>query len=186
MRVTPLELPEVLLLEPVVYGDARGFFMETYNARRYAEAGIPGPFVQDNLSLSGRGVLRGLHFQEPQAQGKLVHVLRGAVWDVAVDIRLGSPTFGRWVGEELSADNKRQLWVPPGFAHGFVVLSDEAAFVYKCTELYRPEHERSVRWDDPSIGIVWPVGRPTLSARDVEAPQLRHLDPAHLPRYVAQ
>lgn len=173
MRVTPTRpLPDVLVAEPAAHGDARGFFMETYNARRYEDAGIPPAFVQDNLSLSARGVLRGLHYQQPSAQGKLVYVLRGAVWDVAAGVRVGSPTFGRWVGEELSAGNRRQLWVPPGFAHGFVVLSDEALFAYKCTDFHRPEHERAVRWDDPVLANNWPVPEPRLSVKDVAAPRL--------------
>jgi dTDP-4-dehydrorhamnose 3,5-epimerase len=133
-------LPGVLLVEPKVFGDGRGFFYESYQQRRYAEAGIPGPFVQDNVSRSARGTLRGLHFQHPRAQGKLVSVLAGAVFDVAVDIRRGSPTFARWFGVELSGENKRQLWVPPGFAHGFCVLSETADFAYKCTDYYAPEH----------------------------------------------
>ena len=169
MRVTPLAVPEVLLVEPTVIGDARGFFMESFSVRRYADAGIPGRFVQDNVSRSRRGVLRGLHLQHPHAQGKLVSVLEGEVFDVAVDVRVGSPTFGRWVGEYLSAENHRQLYVPPGFAHGFVVTSDDALFTYKCTDYYRPEAEHSVRWDDPAIGIAWPGAGFTLSERDRHA-----------------
>nr|WP_227027722.1 dTDP-4-dehydrorhamnose 3,5-epimerase [Corallococcus soli] len=168
-----MELPEVLLLEPKVFGDDRGFFLESYNAKRYADAGIPGPFVQDNLSRSVKGTLRGLHFQEPNAQGKLVQCLAGAVWDVAVDVRRGSPTFGRWVAAELSFENKRQLWVPPGFAHGFCVLSDSADFFYKCTALYSPETERSVHWNDPDLAIPWPVSAPLLSGKDQQAPRLK-------------
>jgi len=184
MRVTPLAIPEVLLVEPAVFGDARGFFLEAHNQARYAELGIAGPFVQDNVSRSRRGVVRGLHFQEPDAQGKLVQALRGAVWDVAVDVRVGSPTFGRWVAAELTAENHRQLWVPAGFAHGFAVLEDDTLFAYKCTAYYRPEHERAVRWDDPAIGIPWPVdGAPQLSARDSAAPELAAMAPGHLPRY---
>ena len=186
MRVTPLALPEVLLVEPAVFGDARGFFLESFSARRYADAGIPGPFVQDNVSRSRRGVLRGLHLQHPHAQGKLVSVLDGEVFDVAVDVRVGSPTFGRWVGEYLSAENHRQLWVPAGFAHGFVVTSDDALFAYKCTEYYRPEAELSVRWDDPRIGVAWPVDAPTVSARDQAGRALGDVDVAHLPRFVAR
>src|SRR5262249_17049762 len=139
MKVTETSLPGVLLIEPKVFGDARGFFLETFQAARYAEAGIHLPFVQDNLSRSNKAPLRGLHFQEPTPQGKLVQVLAGAVWDVAVDVRSGSPTFGKWVGVELSADNRRQLWVPPGFAHGFCVLSESADFLYKCTDFYAPQ-----------------------------------------------
>jgi dTDP-4-dehydrorhamnose 3,5-epimerase len=180
--VTPLALPEVLLVEPRCFGDARGYFMESYSARRYADAGVPGPFVQDNVSRSGRGVLRGLHLQHPQAQGKLVSVLLGEVFDVAVDVRVGSPSFGRWVGEYLSSANHRQLYVPPGFAHGFVVTSDDALFSYKCTDYYRPDVERSIRWDDPRIGIEWPVREPIVSEKDRAAATLDAVDPAHLPR----
>jgi dTDP-4-dehydrorhamnose 3,5-epimerase len=184
--VTPLAIPEVLLVEPAVFGDARGFFMESFSARRYADAGIPGPFVQDNVSRSRRGVLRGLHLQHPHAQGKLVSVLEGEVFDVAVDVRVGSPTFGRWVGEYLSAENHRQLWVPAGFAHGFVVTSDDALFSYKCTEYYRPEAERAVRWDDPRIGITWPVEVPVVSPKDQAGLALDGLPTADLPRFVGR
>lgn len=179
MKVQTTELPGVLLLEPRVFGDSRGFFVETFHAQRYLEAGIPGPFVQDNLSRSVRGTLRGLHFQEPNGQGKLVQVLAGAVWDVVVDVRKGSPTFGRWMGAELSSGNKWQLWIPPGFAHGFCVLSDSADFFYKCTALYSPESERSVAWDDPDLAIPWPVKEPLLSVKDQRAPRLK--DAAVLP-----
>jgi dTDP-4-dehydrorhamnose 3,5-epimerase len=172
MKITATELPEVLLVELKVHGDSRGFFYESFQARRYAEGGIPGPFVQDNLSRSAKGTLRGLHFQEPRAQGKLVQVLRGSVFDVAVDVRRGSPRFGRWVGIELSESQPRQLWIPPGFAHGFCVLSDSADFFYKCTELYAPDAERGIAWNDPAIGIRWPVERPFLSAKDQAAPRL--------------
>jgi dTDP-4-dehydrorhamnose 3,5-epimerase len=172
MKVVPTELPEVLLIEPRVHGDSRGFFYESFQAPRYAEAGITGPFVQDNLSRSMRGTLRGLHFQEPGGQGKLVQVLRGTVWDVAVDVRRGSPRFGRWVAVELSEAAPRQLWIPPGFAHGFCVLSESADFFYKCTELYAPDCDRSVAWNDPAIGIPWPVGEPLLSTKDRAAPRL--------------
>ncbi|NVJ04033.1 dTDP-4-dehydrorhamnose 3,5-epimerase [Myxococcus sp. AM001] len=182
MKVTPLELPDVLLLEPKVFGDDRGFFMEMFHAARFAAVGIPGPFVQDNYSRSAKGTLRGLHFQEPQAQGKLVQVLAGAVYDVAVDVRRGSPTFGQWVAVELSADNRRQLWIPPGFAHGFCVVSDSADFHYKCTALYAPETERSVAWNDPDLAIAWPVSEPLLSPKDAQAPRLR--DAPLLPEYV--
>ncbi|WP_141588789.1 dTDP-4-dehydrorhamnose 3,5-epimerase [Myxococcus sp. AB056] len=182
MKVTPLEIPEVLLLEPKVFGDDRGFFMEMFHAARYAAVGIPGPFVQDNYSRSAKGTLRGLHFQEPQAQGKLVQVLAGAVYDVAVDVRRGSPTFGQWVAAELSSDNRRQLWIPPGFAHGFCVVSDSADFHYKCTALYAPETERSVVWNDPDLAIPWPVSEPLLSPKDAQAPRLR--DAPLLPEYV--
>jgi dTDP-4-dehydrorhamnose 3,5-epimerase len=172
MKVTPQAVPDVLLVEPKVFGDARGFFLESFQARRYAEAGILGPFVQDNLSRSARGTLRGLHFQEPMAQGKLVTVLRGSVFDVAADVRRGSPTFGRWVGVELSEENHRQLWIPPGFAHGFCVTSEVADFFYKCTELYSPASERAIVWNDPDLGIKWPVAEPLLSAKDGAAPTL--------------
>jgi len=174
-------LPDVILLEPKRFGDDRGFFMEMFHAKRYEEAGIAGPFVQDNFSRSAKGILRGLHFQEPNAQGKLVQVLAGAVYDVAVDIRRGSPTFGRWVGVELSADNRRQLWVPAGFAHGFCVLSESADFHYKCTDFYSPATERGIAWNDPDLGIPWPVTSPLLSAKDSAAPRLK--DAPLLPSY---
>ncbi|TVO57610.1 dTDP-4-dehydrorhamnose 3,5-epimerase [Denitromonas halophila] len=168
MQVTATDLPEVMIIEPKVFGDARGFFLESFNAKAFAEAtGVELPFVQDNHSRSAQGVLRGLHYQIKQAQGKLVRVVRGAVFDVAVDVRRSSPNFGRWVGVELSEDNNRQLWVPPGFAHGFLVLSDSADFLYKTTDYYAPEHERSVLWNDPAIGIDWPLtGEPLLSGKD--------------------
>ncbi|RKH68613.1 dTDP-4-dehydrorhamnose 3,5-epimerase [Corallococcus aberystwythensis] len=173
MKVTPLEIPDVLLIEPKVFGDDRGFFLESYNGKRYADVGVVGPFVQDNLSRSVKGTLRGLHFQEPNPQGKLVQCLAGAVWDVAVDIRKGSPTFGRWVAAELTGENKHQLWVPAGFAHGFCVLSDSADFFYKCTALYSPETERSILWNDPELAIPWPVTAPLLSPKDLKAPLLK-------------
>ena len=172
MKVVPTELPEVLIVEPRVHGDSRGFFYESFQAGRYADAGIPGPFVQDNLSRSVRGTLRGLHFQEPRSQGKLVQVLRGTVWDVAVDVRRGSPRFGRWVAVELSETTPRQLWIPPGFAHGFCVLSESADFFYKCTDLYAPECDHTIAWNDPAVGIAWPVKDPLLSAKDRIAPRL--------------
>ena len=173
MKVSATELPDVKLVEPEVFGDERGFFMETFRAPRYVAAGIEHSFVQDNLSRSSRGVLRGLHYQQkPLAQGKLVYVLEGEVFDVAVDLRIDSPSFGRWVGVTLSADNKRQLWVPPGFAHGFCVTSETALFAYKCTELYRPDFDRGIRWDDPAIGVRWPVSEPTISAKDAKLPLL--------------
>lgn len=166
MNVTETALPGVLVVEPKVFGDSRGYFFEAYSDRRYADAGIPGPFLQDNISFSTRGVLRGLHVQHPHAQGKLVHVLHGEVFDVAVDVRVGSPHFGRWTGEFLSSENRRQLWVPSGFAHGFLVMSDEALFSYKCTEYYRPGGERTIRWDDPAIGVDWPTKNVRLSTKD--------------------
>ncbi|QXQ08307.1 dTDP-4-dehydrorhamnose 3,5-epimerase [Sphingosinicellaceae bacterium] len=173
MIVTDTDLPGVKLIEPKVFGDDRGFFLESWNARAFADAGIDVPFVQDNHSRSARGVLRGLHYQIVEPQGKLVRVVVGSVFDVAVDIRRSSPHFGRWTGAELSADNKRMLWVPPGFAHGFIVLSEAADFLYKCTTLYAPVHERSIAWNDPSIGIDWPLkGTPLLSAKDAAAPRL--------------
>ena len=168
MQVIATDLPEVMIIEPKVFGDARGFFFESFNARAFAEAtGVALPFVQDNHSRSAQGVLRGLHYQIQQAQGKLVRVVRGSVFDVAVDVRRSSPNFGRWVGVELSEDNHRQLWVPPGFAHGFLVLSASADFLYKTTDYYAPEHERCVLWNDPAIGIDWPLpGEPLLSGKD--------------------
>ena len=168
MQVIATDLPEVMIIEPKVFGDARGFFFESFNARAFAEAtGVDLPFVQDNHSRSAQGVLRGLHYQIQQAQGKLVRVVRGSVFDVAVDVRRSSPNFGRWVGVELSEDNHRQLWVPPGFAHGFLVLSASADFLYKTTDYYAPEHERCVLWNDPAIGIDWPLpGEPLLSGKD--------------------
>jgi len=166
--VTPSAIPDVLMLEPKVFGDARGFFYESFNARDFAEAtGITAPFVQDNHSKSAKGVLRGLHYQIQHAQGKLVRVVHGRVFDVAVDLRKASPTFGRWAGTELSAENCRQMWVPPGFAHGFVVLSESAEFLYKTTDYWYPEHERSLVWNDPAIGIEWPIDFvPQLAAKD--------------------
>ena len=180
MKVTPCEIPDLLILEPDVFGDARGWFMETWNERRYREAGIRGPFVQDNLSLSRRGILRGLHFQNPSAQGKLVSALQGEVFDVAVDLRRSSPTFRRWHGVHLSAENKRQFYVPPGFAHGFVVLSETALFHYKCTDFYAPQHEATIRWDDPDLAIAWPIKDPVLSDKDAQALRLCDLPPERL------
>ena len=173
MQVTPLSIADVMLIEPKVFGDARGFFFESFNQQAFADAtGVNLPFVQDNHSRSRRGVLRGLHYQlAPKAQGKLVRVVSGAVFDVAVDIRRDSPTFGRWAGGVLSEDNQRQLWIPPGLAHGFVVLTDTADFLYKTTDYYSPAHERAIRWDDPAIGIDWPLAEhgitePLLSDKD--------------------
>lgn len=178
MQVTRTDIPDVLILEPKLFGDARGFFLESYNQRSFQEAtGLNVPFVQDNHSRSRKGVLRGLHYQVQQPQGKLVRVVRGAVFDVAVDIRVGSPTFGRWVGVELSEDNHRQLWIPPGLAHGFVVLTDVADFLYKTTDYYAPAHERCLMWNDPEVGIAWPdLGEPPLlSAKDQQGHALRDL-----------
>ncbi|KAA0083043.1 dTDP-4-dehydrorhamnose 3,5-epimerase [Paraburkholderia sp. T12-10] len=171
IQVTATDLPEVKLIEPKVFGDARGFFFESFNAREFAELVAPGvEFVQDNHSRSAKGVLRGLHYQIQHAQGKLVRVVEGEVFDVAVDIRKTSPNFGKWVGVRLSAENKRQLWVPPGFAHGFVTLSDSADFLYKTTDYWYPEFERSIVWNDPEIGIEWPFdGEPMVAAKDVAA-----------------
>lgn len=169
MKVLPTAIPEVLVIEPKVFGDARGFFYESFNQQAFnAATGTNHHFVQDNHSKSSRGVLRGLHYQIQQAQGKLVRVVQGAVFDVAVDIRQSSPTFGQWVGVELSADNHRQLWVPPGFAHGFLVLSESAEFLYKTTDYYAPAHERCIAWNDPQLAIAWPdIGMaPLLSAKD--------------------
>ncbi len=175
MRVVEAELPGVYIVEPKVFGDARGFFLESWNEERYRAAGIDTTFVQDNLSFSTRGVLRGLHYQKPHEQGKLVSVLVGEVFDVVVDIRVSSPTFGRWMGVVLSAENRRQLYAPLGFAHGFVVTSETALFSYKCTDYYSPADEGSVRWNDPDIGIDWPVSSPTLSPKDGAAPLLRDI-----------
>lgn len=169
MNVIQGELPGLLILEPRVWGDARGFFMESYNEKVFREAsGLKLDFVQDNHSRSARGVLRGMHYQMQQPQGKLVRVVSGRVWDVAVDMRRNSPTFGKWQGVELSAENNRQFWVPAGFAHGFVVLSETADFLYKTTDYYAPEHERCLAWDDPVVGISWPLEgiEPQLSAKD--------------------
>ena len=166
MKIKPTDLPEVLLIEPDVYGDSRGFFMESWNRERYAQLGFSHKFVQDNVSFSRRGVLRGLHFQNPKPQGKLVSVLYGEVYDVAVDIRSGSPFFGRWIGINLSAENHLQLYIPPGFAHGFYVLSESALFCYKCTDFYCSEGDYTLRWDDPTLAIDWPTTDPALSAKD--------------------
>jgi dTDP-4-dehydrorhamnose 3,5-epimerase len=175
MNVIKTDIPDVMILEPKVFGDERGFFMESFNAEAFAKAtGVTTPFVQDNHSRSAKGVLRGLHYQLQQAQGKLLRVVRGTIFDVAVDIRKSSPTFGKWVGVELTADNNRQLWVPPGFAHGFVVLSESADVLYKTTDYYAPASERCISWDDPEIAIAWPEGiAPILSAKDQAGKQLR-------------
>lgn len=171
VTVVPTDLPGVVVVEPRVFGDDRGFFFESWSRDAFAAAGLPTEFVQDNHSRSQRGVLRGLHFQNPEPQGKLVRVATGAVFDVAVDLRRSSPHFGRWTGVELSAANKRMLWVPPGFAHGFLCLEDGTDFLYKCTAPYRPQSERSIRWDDPAIGIDWPLDgmTPSLSPKDAAA-----------------
>jgi dTDP-4-dehydrorhamnose 3,5-epimerase len=181
MNVLATDISDLLIIEPRVFGDQRGFFLETFQFERYAAHGISRPFTQDNLSRSSKGVLRGLHLQNPMTQGKLVSVLRGQVLDVAVDVRRGSPTFGRHVAVELSEDNRRQLWVPRGFAHGFAVLSDSADFCYKCDNIYSPADEIVVRWNDPELGIDWKVEDPSLSARDSAAPLLK--DIPNLPAY---
>lgn len=182
MKVGPLTgFPELLLVEPRVFRDDRGAFRELYREERYRAAGVGGPFVQDNLSISRRHVLRGLHMQHPRGQGKLVTVLEGEVFDVAVDLRRGSPTFGRWAGVALDAEGAHQLWIPTGFAHGFLVLSDRALFSYKCTEPYSPTDELTIRWDDPRIGIEWPVESPILSDRDAAASTLALIAPERLP-----
>ena len=171
MKVTPLSIPDVLLIEPQVFGDDRGFFFESFNQNKFEEAmGKKINFMQDNHSKSVKGVLRGLHYQiAPKAQGKLVRVIQGEVFDVAVDLRQSSPTFGKWVGEILSADNKKQMWIPEGFAHGFVTLSDTAEFLYKTTDFYSKEHEQAIRWNDETIGIQWPIKDISLSAKDETA-----------------
>jgi len=176
--VFPTAIPDVLLLEPKVFGDARGFFYESFNARDFEElTGITTPFVQDNHSKSARGVLRGLHYQIQNPQGKLVRVIDGDVFDVAVDLRKSSPTFGKWVGERLNGENHRQLWIPPGFAHGFVVLSETAQFLYKTTDYWYPAHERSLLWNDPALGIDWPIDfAPQLAAKDAAAKLLADAD----------
>lgn len=193
MKVERLAVPDVILVEPKVHGDHRGFFVETFQSQRYREAGIgvapdgsPLDFVQDNMAKSSKGILRGMHLQEPHGQGKLVSCVEGEVFDVAIDVRVGSPTFGKWVGARLDAVSHRQLWVPPGFAHGYQVLSESAIFAYKCTDLYHPEAELGVAWDDPDIGIEWPLDvTPVLSDKDRANPKLADIDEAVLPKYVA-
>ncbi|MBL1260660.1 MAG: dTDP-4-dehydrorhamnose 3,5-epimerase [Thiotrichaceae bacterium] len=183
MDVIESSLPGVLIIKPKVLGDERGYFVESYHHTRYQQAGIPGPFVQDNLSLSKQGTLRGLHLQHPHSQGKLVSVLQGEVFDVAVDVRVGSPHFGQWISVTLSQQNKHQLYIPAGFAHGFCVTSDEALFTYKCSELYHPESEVSILWNDSDIGIVWPSEQPQLSKKDQQALPLSKINQQQLPRY---
>lgn len=183
MKITKTKLPGVLVIEPAVFGDTRGFFLETWNHERYANAGLPVSFVQDNLSFSKKGSLRGLHFQHPHGQGKLVYVLQGEVFDVAVDIRVGSPTFGQWVGITLSADNKLQLYIPEGFAHGFCVISESALFAYKCTDFYNPHTEGGIIWNDPDLGIEWPEKKPILSEKDRNYPKLKEMLNDRLPKY---
>jgi dTDP-4-dehydrorhamnose 3,5-epimerase len=184
VNVIEVGIPGALIVEPKVFGDARGWFMESWQAERYAALGIPERMVQDNQAYSAHGILRGLHVQWPHPQGKLVQVLSGEVFDVAVDIRRGSPWFGRWVGVTLSGENRRQFWVPPGCAHGYVVTGSNALFTYKCTDLYHPETEFALRWDDPDIGIAWPLdGEPVLSDKDRRAARLRDIPADCLPSY---
>ncbi len=176
MEFVRTDIPEVILIRPKVFGDTRGYFLETWQKTRFAEAGVGVDFVQDNHSHSARGVLRGLHYQIRQPQGKLVRVVTGSVFDVAVDVRRSSPTFGRWVGYELSAQNHQMLWVPPGFAHGYLVLSESADFLYRCTDFYAPQSERAIRWDDADLGVRWPLPggtAPVLSGKDSAAPRFR-------------
>ena len=179
MKFTRLTIPDVILVEPDVFGDERGFFMESWHKKKFEEGGIDTDFVQDNHSRSGQFILRGLHYQIKQPQGKLVRVIKGEVFDVAVDIRRSSRTFGQWVGEILSEDNKKMLWIPPGFAHGFLVTSDSADLCYKCTDFYAPEYDRSIRWDDPELAIRWPLPegvQPVLSQKDSEAPWFKEAE----------
>jgi dTDP-4-dehydrorhamnose 3,5-epimerase len=180
MKVTHCDIPGLLIIEPKVFGDARGFFLETWHRDRYRAAGLDMDFVQDNLSCSRRGTIRGLHFQNPRAQGKLVWVIQGAVFDVAVDLRRSSPTFGRWHGLNLSAENRLQFYIPPGFAHGFAVLSETALFAYKCTDFYSPADELTLKWDDPDVGVQWPFSDPTLSEKDQRGIRLKDLPPERL------
>jgi dTDP-4-dehydrorhamnose 3,5-epimerase len=179
MDFEPTEIPDVVLIRPKVFGDARGYFFESWEERKFAAAGLDMKFVQDNHSRSARNILRGLHYQIQQSQGKLVRVVAGTVFDVAVDIRRSSPTFGRWVGATLSEENHHMLWVPPGFAHGFLVLSEYADFVYRCTDSYAPAHERAIQWNDPDLGVAWPLAegvQPVLSAKDAVARRFRDAD----------
>lgn len=180
MNVISCEISGLRIIEPKVFGDARGFFMESWNKQRYRDAGLGFDFVQDNVSVSRHGILRGLHFQNPGGQGKLVYVLQGEVFDVAVDLRQSSPTFGRWHGLNLSVENKRQFFIPPGFAHGFAVLSESAMFAYKCTEPYAPQNEITLAWNDPEIGIRWPLESPQLSDKDARGLRLRDIPKARL------
>jgi dTDP-4-dehydrorhamnose 3,5-epimerase len=179
MKIIETAVKDALIIEPKVFGDTRGFFMESWNRRAFAQIGLDLDFVQDNHSRSRRGVLRGLHYQVTQPQGKLVRVAAGAVYDVAVDLRKSSPTFGRWAGVELTAENQRMFWVPPGFAHGFLVLSESADFLYKATDYYAPEHERSILWNDPDLAIDWPlagIGTPSLAAKDTTGTRFKHAE----------
>jgi dTDP-4-dehydrorhamnose 3,5-epimerase len=183
MKVHSTELQGVLLIEPDIFGDDRGFFLETWQKERYADIGVDASFVQDNLSYSSAGVLRGLHLQNPGTQAKLVQVLAGEVFDVAVDVRVGSPTFGKWIGARLSGDNKHQIFIPTGFAHGFCVISDTVLFAYKCSAVYSLQNEITIRWDDPSIGIDWPIEVPEISPKDAQGLWLKDIDHARLPSY---
>ena len=183
MKIIQTSLPGCVVIEPAVFGDARGVFFETWNAERFAQHGLPSRFVQSNVSTSVHGVLRGLHYQWPRPQGKLVSVLEGEVYDVAVDIRRGSPTFGKWEAVVLSAENRRQFWIPEGFAHGFAVLSERAVFSYLCTEVYVKEADAGVRWNDAAIGVDWPISAPQLSAKDEAAPFLEQIAEERLPVY---
>ena len=183
LKFTDKSLPGVVLIEPMVFEDDRGFFMETFHSKKYGEIGIPGPFVQDNHSHSRRGTLRGLHYQLKNPQGKLVSAVKGEILDVAVDIRRGSPNFGRWTGNLLSESNRRQLFIPEGFAHGFCVLSETADVIYKCTDLYTPGDEYGVFWADETIDIVWPMENPILSEKDLKNPMLKNIDEANLPLF---
>jgi dTDP-4-dehydrorhamnose 3,5-epimerase len=183
MKIVETELPGVVVIEPRIFGDERGFLFETWSRERYAEAGLPASFVQDNVSFSRPGVLRGLHYQHPSGQGKLVTALQGEIFDIAVDIRQGSPTFGRWVGVMLSGESMRQIYIPPGFAHGFAVLGEPALVTYKCTDFYNPQHESSIRWDDPDLAIKWPAADPIVNAKDRAAPLLRDVPADRLPRF---
>ena len=185
MKVIQTALPGAVVIEPQVFGDARGFFYESYNQAKYAAAGITAAFVQSNVSRSSKGVLRGLHYQWPNPQGKLVSVLEGEVYDVAVDIRHGSPTFGQWAGVMLSAENHRHFWIPEGFAHGFCVLSEHATFTYQCTALYDAKADASVRWDDAALAIDWPISAPQLSDKDLKAPLLADIPAERLPQFSA-
>lgn len=183
VRIEETNIPGVLIIHPDLFGDSRGYFLETWNQQRYAEVGLNINFVQDNLSYSQQGVLRGLHFQNPDAQGKLVYVIDGEVFDVAIDIRVGSPTFGEWVGNILSGRNKRQVYIPEGFAHGFCVLSETALFTYKCTDVYSPSNENGILWNDPDLAITWPLAKPILSNKDKQYSRLRDIDTKKLPSY---
>jgi dTDP-4-dehydrorhamnose 3,5-epimerase len=183
MKIIQTDLPGCIVIEPLVHGDARGYFYESFNAEKYKNGGLDVRFVQSNVSRSARGVLRGLHYQYPNPQGKLVNVLEGEVYDVAVDIRAGSPTFGRWAAAILSADNKRHFWIPEGFAHGFVVLSDHATFTYQCTTLFDRAADAGIRWNDGEIAVDWPVSAPLLSDKDQRAPFLHEVPAERLPKY---